>query len=228
LHTVHESKSGGLGSDEGPSPTESLSGQHSHVFHRQSLPLSEHVPDLAASDSNVSSGNVRIRSDVFGELEHERLAESKHFSIRLSFGVKVGSSFSSPHWQTGQGVLEDLLKSEELDYALVHGRVESQATFVWTDSLIELASESSVDLHVTIVIHPRNSELENTLGLADGGQYFGVFRVLFEQRTQGFQHLLHGLQEFLLVRVAGFHLFVSRNDCVLFLLGHGEQKCVEE
>ena len=54
-------------------------------------------------------------TDVLVQLSHEGLAEAGDLANRLALGVEVGASLSAPHGQSGQAVLEDLLKAQELD-----------------------------------------------------------------------------------------------------------------
>ena len=49
------------------------------------------------------------------ELCHESLAESHNFCIALAVGIEVGTTLAASDGKSGEGVLEDLLESEELD-----------------------------------------------------------------------------------------------------------------
>ena len=45
------------------------------------------------------AGTSRIRSDVAGQLRHERLAEAHHFVVALSFRIEVGAALPAAHRQ---------------------------------------------------------------------------------------------------------------------------------
>jgi hypothetical protein len=62
-----------------------------------------------------------------------------------------------------QGVLEDLLETQELEDGQVDGRVETETTLVGTESGVELDTESTVHLHHTLVVLPDDAELNNAL-----------------------------------------------------------------
>ena len=86
----------------------------------------EHVTDLSATSSDITSGDISVVTNVSGQLSHECVTlesalyieqgkvahESPDLVVRLALGVKVGSSLTTTHHQTSQGVLEDLLETE--------------------------------------------------------------------------------------------------------------------
>jgi len=80
-------------------------------------------------------------------------------------------------------ILEALLKAQELEDAEVYRRVESETALVWPQSGVVLNAEATVDLHLALVVLPRDSELDHTFG--DGGYLKGflVLWVLLEQRA---------------------------------------------
>ena len=76
-----------------------------------------------------------------------------------------------------QGILEDLLKAQELEDGQVHSGMEAKTTLVWTQGGIELDTVSSVDLNLSLVILPDNTELNDSFGDSsdlEGGLVFGV------------------------------------------------------
>jgi len=105
--------------------------------------------------------------------------ESPDLVVRLALGVKVGSSFSTTHHQTSQGVLEDLLETEAtistariaIDSQLQDGKVDSgvqsETTLVRTESRVELDSETPVDGNSSVIPLPSNSEVDDSLGNLD-------------------------------------------------------------
>ena len=145
------------------------------------------------------------------QLGHERLAETHHFSVGTALRVEVGAALAAAHGQRGQRVLEDLLEAEELDDALVDGRVEAQAALVRSDGGVELHAVTTVHLHLALIIGPGHAELHHALRLDDALQHacLLVLRVLLDHRLDGLEHLAYSLQELRLVAVALFDLSVD-------------------
>jgi len=73
------------------------------------------------------------------ELAHERETETPDLAVRLALGVKVRSTLSSTHAETGEGVFEGLFEAEELENGQVHRGVETQTAFVGTEGRVVLA-----------------------------------------------------------------------------------------
>ena len=65
---------------------------------------------------------------------------------------------------SSQSILEDLLETQELEDAQVDCWVEAETTLVWTQSRVELDSVSAVQLELSLVIFPNNTELDDALG----------------------------------------------------------------
>ena len=82
---------------------------------------------------------------------------------------------------SSQGILEDLLETQELQDAEVDSWVESQTTLVWTKSRVELNTISTVDLQLSLVIFPDNSELDDSLGDGDDLEGNLVFWILLKE-----------------------------------------------
>lgn len=80
-----------------------------------------------------------------------------------------------------QGILEDLLESQELQDAQVDGRMKSQTSLVRTEGGVELHTVAAVDLHLALVILPDDAELDNALGNRDDLESGLVFGVLVEE-----------------------------------------------
>jgi hypothetical protein len=106
--------------------------------------------------------------------------ESPDLVVRLALGVKVGSTLSTSHHQTSQGVLEDLLETEAIistiprfqtsrsfDLQLQDGKVDSgvqsETTLVRTKSRVELDSETPVDGNSSVIPLPSDSEVDDSL-----------------------------------------------------------------
>jgi hypothetical protein len=71
---------------------------------------------------------------------------------------------------SSQGILEDLLETQELEDGQVDGRVETKTSLVGAESGVELDTVSTVDLHVAVVVLPDNTELDHTLGDGNDGK----------------------------------------------------------
>jgi hypothetical protein len=108
----------------GSSPVGTLTGKDTAELVSCSLVGTKHVSDFSSTGTNVSSGDIGVVTNVSGEFGHEGAAllsalpmaecthESPDLVVGLALGVKVGSSLSTTHHQTSQGVLEDLLETE--------------------------------------------------------------------------------------------------------------------
>ena len=130
------------------------------------------------------------------ELGHEALAERHDLVVALALGVKVGTALAAADRQAGQGILEDLLKTEELDDSDVYGRVKADAALIGTDRGIELHAVAGVYLNLSVVVYPRNTELDLTLRLAKTLQKCELFILFFvdrDHRAKRVQHFLHSL-----------------------------------
>ena len=76
-----------------------------------------------------------------------------------------------------QGILENLLKAQELENGQVHGGVEPQPALVRPQCRVELHTVSAIDLDFTLVIFPGDSELDDPFrnrGNFESGLVFGV------------------------------------------------------
>lgn len=114
---VDETVASGLGADQGTTPGEALAGKDTLEPVADLAVGAEHEADLAATDTDITSGDVSLGADVLGELAHEGNAEAANLSIALALGVEVGATFAAAHVQAGESILEDLLKAEELETA---------------------------------------------------------------------------------------------------------------
>ena len=82
---------------------------------------------------------------------------------------------------SSKSILKDLLKAQELQDAQVNGRMESEAALVWAKGRVELDTVAAVDLRLSLVIFPDDTELDDSLGDGDDLQGGLVFGVLFEE-----------------------------------------------
>ena len=80
-----------------------------------------------------------------------------------------------------QSILEDLLKAQEFEDRQIHGRVKAKTTLVGTQSRVELHPIPSIDLHLSLVILPNHSELNDSFGDSSDLEGGLVFRVFLEE-----------------------------------------------
>ena len=120
LRKVHRAVSCGFRADEAAAPVDALAREDAGELIPQTLVLAKHVPNLPSAHTDVAGWNVRVRSDVAGELGHEGLAKAHHLIVTLSLRIEVRTAFAAAHRQRRQGILENLLKAEEFQHAEVH------------------------------------------------------------------------------------------------------------
>jgi hypothetical protein len=149
LDKVDDAVAGCFGADETSAPVLSFTCQNADVLVLQFLVSSEEEPNLPSARSNITSWKTRVRgsvvlnettptrdirilTDVAGELSHERRAEAPDLAIRLALRVKVRASLPTTHGQSSQGILESLLEPEEFEDRQIDARVETETTLVRT------------------------------------------------------------------------------------------------
>ena len=167
--------------------------------------MSEQVADLPGAHADVAGGHVGVGADVALQLGHEGLTETHDLVVALALGIKVGAALAAAHGQAGQGVLEDLLKAQELDDGQVDGGVEAQAALGGADGGGELHPVAPVHLNLAVVVHPGDTEQQAALGLHhtldDAGP--GQLGLLVKDGLEGLQHLAHSLKELGLMGILG-------------------------
>lgn len=148
LNVVDDTVAGGLRADERTTPAATLTGENTLPLVADLLVLAEHEANLAAGNTDITGGNVGVGTDVLAQLGHEGDTEAADLVVGLSLGVEVGSTLTTAHVEASQGILEDLLETEELKDGQVHGGVETEATLVGAKSGVELDTVSAVDLNL--------------------------------------------------------------------------------
>lgn len=94
---VDETEASGLRADQGTTPGEALAGEDTLPAVADGAVGTEEVTDLAATNTDITSGDIGLAADVAGELLHESLAEAADLSIRLALGVEVGTTLATTH-----------------------------------------------------------------------------------------------------------------------------------
>lgn len=164
--------------------------------------MAEEETDFTTANTNITSRNIAELSDMTVKLSHEALAESHNLSVRLTLGIEVRTALTTTHGECGQRVLQNLLKAKELKDREVNSRVETKTTFVRTDSAVELDTETTIDMHVTLIASPWDAELDYTFGLHHTLEDGDVFGLLVEDGFKRLQDLEHSLLELRLRTVA--------------------------
>src|SRR5690625_1652613 len=206
-HLIGEDRgavAGGLGTNHGAAPVEALAGLHPRLIPvGQALVLTEQVANLTGADADVTGRHIGVLTHVPMQLGHERLAESHHLTVGSAVRSEVGATLAAADRQTGQGVFEDLLETEELHDAEVDRGVETQPALVRAERGVVLNAKSPIDLDVAGIIDPGDAEDDLALRLAQPHQdrVGSVLGVLALKDLQGLEHLLDGLMEFRLPRV---------------------------
>ncbi len=218
LYEVERTETGSLRTEDGTAPGHTLAGEHAGVvFAGELLVHTVEEADFAAADAYVTCGNVGIYADVVPQLLHECLAETHDFSIGFANRVEVGTTLRTAHRERGEGVLESLLETEELQHGGVHGLVETQTALVRTDRAVELYAVAEVGLYFALVVNPGYTEGEDTVRLNDALNDLGLleFGVLVVHLFDGFENLAYCLQIFAFARVAKLeicHQFLNIHD----------------
>ncbi len=86
--------------------------------------------------------------------------------------------------------------------------METQTALVGTDSAVELYAVAEVGLYLALVVYPRHTEREDTVGFYDTLDDLGLleFGVLVVDLLDRFQYLLHCLQVLAFARMLTFEL----------------------
>ena len=164
-HKIEPSISGGLGAHQRATEFKPFSGEHTAPIPRKLLILPEEVAHFSCPHTDITSRDVDFRTDITVKLVHESLTETHDFGIALAAWRKIGTSLTSPHGQCGQCIFECLLKTKELQYGKVHGRMETQSTLIRADGTVELYPITQVDLNLSLVVHPRDPEHDDAFRL---------------------------------------------------------------
>ena len=135
------------------------------MFATEFLVHTKHIAYFATANSDVASGNVLIGTYVAPQFKHETLAEAHDFGFAATARCKVGTTLGSAHRQCGQGVLEGLLKAEELQDAEIDGGMETHAALVRANGVVELHAIAEVDVYLSVIVGPGHAEGDDAVGL---------------------------------------------------------------
>ncbi|EEZ76891.1 hypothetical protein NEILACOT_03083 [Neisseria lactamica ATCC 23970] len=208
LCEIDAAVAGRFRANQAAAPFQTFAGQDGSEFIADFFVLSEQVADFASAYADVAGRNIGVRADVAVEFGHKGLAEAHYFGIGFAFGVEVGTAFAAAHRQGGQGVFEDLFKSEEFQHAQIDGRVEAQTAFVRTDGGAHLNAVAPVDSDLSFIVLPGYAEHDDAFGFDDAFQQalLGVFRIFCQKRIEAHEDFFNRLMERLLIGVALFEV----------------------
>ena len=194
---VAKAVAGSLGPGQGATEGNALAGKDAAVLVLKALELAKHIADLPATHADISGGNVGKLADMTLQLSHKGLAEAHDLSVGLALGVKVGAALAAAHGQSGEAVLEYLLKAQELDNGQVHTGMEPQTALVGADGRVELHPVAPVHLDLATVVHPRHPEHHDALRLHQplDDTVLLQLRAALHHRLQRLQHLLYSLEK---------------------------------
>jgi len=197
-NVVDETVTSGLWADERSSPASTLTGDDTLPGVAVRLVGTEEVTDLASSNTDITSWDISEGTNVAREFSHEGVAEATDLVVGLALRIEVGTTLSSTHGETSQGILENLFETQELEDGKVDGRMEAETTLVWTESGVELHTVTTVDLELTLVVLPNNAELNDTLWDGDDWETDTEIWLKFEELGgfEGRLELIVGLVEF--------------------------------
>ena len=151
------------------------------------------------------------------ELGHEALAEAHHLAVAAALagsvggdlGIEVGTALGAAHGQSGERVLEYLLKAEELEHREIHSGVEAETALVGADRGVELNAVAAVHAHGASVVDPVHAEHDSPLRLNDAleNRVLLVLRMRVHNGGERGEDLFGGLDELRLVGVLGLEVF---------------------
>ena len=204
LCQIQQAVTGGFFSCQAAAVGQTLTGENALVNAPDALILAVEVADFPGACADITGRNVHICANVLIQLCHKTLAERHDLPIRLALGVKVRAALGAADGQTGQAVLEHLLKAQKLHNALVDRGVQTDAALVRADGIVKLHTVGLVYLNLPLIVHPGYPEFHDPIRLGHPFQQSFptvFFFILFNGRPEGFQHFLHSLVKFRLIGV---------------------------
>ena len=214
LCDIQQTEAGGLSSGQRTAEGQALTGQNALKQAPDTLVLAVHIADLPSAGANVAGGHVRIRTDVTVKFCHKALAESHDLPVGLALGVKIRAALTAADRQTGQGILKNLLKSEEFDNTQIHRGVQTDAALIGADRTAELDTVTGIHMGLIMVIHPGYPEFDLTFRIDQPLQNRVPaipFFVGIHHRTQRFQNLFDSLVKLRFRRIFSYD---TRNDFI--------------
>mmetsp|Transcript_5425 Transcript_5425/g.13651 ORF Transcript_5425/g.13651 Transcript_5425/m.13651 type:complete len:260 (-) Transcript_5425:110-889(-) len=198
---VHRSVTGRLRTDQTSTPVRMLASENTHKAVGKLFILRLEIANLTTTNTNITSRNICVRSNMTKEFTHERLTEGHDVTVTPTTRVKVRTAFRTTHGQSCERVLENLLKAKELENTEVHRWMETKSTLVGSNGRVVLDAIATVHLFTPLLIDPANTKLNDTLRLHESRHHRNVLGISFKDRCEALQHLFESLQELDLPRV---------------------------
>mmetsp|Transcript_21875 Transcript_21875/g.43013 ORF Transcript_21875/g.43013 Transcript_21875/m.43013 type:complete len:438 (-) Transcript_21875:218-1531(-) len=151
------------------------------------------VSNLATTDTNITGRDISVGANVAVQLSHKCLAESHHLVVALTLWVKVRATFASSDRETSETVLQDLLRTEELEDVEGDSRVETKTSFVGATCGVKLDTVATVHSSDTVVILPAHTKHDNALRFDKAGKDVGLVVFLSLITLQPVPHGVHDL-----------------------------------
>jgi hypothetical protein len=135
---VDEAITGRFWTDVGSTPVDALTSEDTNPLVAELLVLAKHECDFTSTSTDVTSRNIRVRTDMALELGHESNAEAADFIVTLALRVEVGAALATTHGKARERILERLLEAKELQDRKVNGGVKAKAALVWAKGRVVL------------------------------------------------------------------------------------------
>ena len=196
MYEIESAEACGLRTEDRSAPFHALTREGGTVeLACQFFVIAEQVADLAGTHADVTSRHVHIRTDYLVEFAHKGLTELHYLVVALATDREIRAAFSAAHRQGGEGVLEGLLETEELQDTQVYRWVKAQTALVRTNGAIELHAIADIDLYLALVVDPGHAERRDAFRLHDALYDFCLFELgmLVVNVLYGFQHLSYCL-----------------------------------
>src|SRR4051794_24802044 len=100
--------------------------------------------------------------------------------------------------------------------------MKAETSFIRTKSTVKFNSKTPVDMHLPLIILPRDSEYDLTLRFSDTFNYLTleVLRVLRNNRPEGLNYLRYGLVKFYLAGVSLQDILINSLKFLIHLRCH--------
>ena len=195
--------------DQRTTECKTFTSQNSSVFITDSLVLTKEITDFASTNVFITCWNVCIWTNVAVQFSHEWLAEAHNFFVWFSMWIKVWTTFTTTHWECCKRVFKNLFEAQELQYRKVYFFREAESSFVRTNCTVVLYAETTVYMVVTVIIHPRYSELDNALWFNKAFKdciWFKFWHLIYNW-IKCCKNFFYSLKEFRFVWVFSFYFF---------------------
>jgi hypothetical protein len=94
---IDKSEAGGLWSDQAATPVATFTGQDTFPQFCLLFVAAKHPTNFSWRNTNITSRNVNVGTDVLAQFGHEGDTELSNLAIGFPFRVEVGATFASTH-----------------------------------------------------------------------------------------------------------------------------------